>query len=149
MEESILNSTKKILGIGDGDLSFDLDIITHINSAFSHLQQLGVGPEAGFQITDATPKWADFLPAPADPAPPTYLPILNAVKVNVYLHVRYVFDPPQLQHLMGAIERQMQESDWRLNALRESADWIDPLPIPTASDELQELINIVDSQVIG
>src|SRR4051794_36627300 len=104
MEESILKSTKKVLGIGDTDLSFDLDIITHINSAFSHLHQGGIGPTAGFQIEGDTALWADFL------GKTITLPIANAVKTNVYLHVRYIFDPPQLQHLLGALERQMTES---------------------------------------
>ena len=122
MEQSILKSTKKILSIGDDDPSFDLDIITHINSAFSHLQQLGIGPAAGFQIEDENATWEDFLGTDAR------LPILNAVKTNVYLQVRYIFDPPQLSHVMQAMERQLQESDWRLNVLREETDWVDPDP---------------------
>ncbi len=48
MESSILNSTKKILGIDANYTAFDLDIITHINSVFSGLSQLGVGPIFGF-----------------------------------------------------------------------------------------------------
>ena len=54
MEQSILKSTKKILGIAEDYTVFDLDIITHINSAFSTLTQLGVGPVEGFIIEDDT-----------------------------------------------------------------------------------------------
>ena len=46
MEQSILKSTKNILGIADDYDVFDLQIMTHINSAFSTLTQLGVGPAA-------------------------------------------------------------------------------------------------------
>jgi len=127
MEQSILKSTKKILNINPDDTSFDLDIITHINSAFFHLQQLGIGPRGGFEIDDETAEWQDFLPPP-DPVPDSYIPTLSAVKTNVYLQVRYIFDPPQLAHVMQALERQLQESDWRLNVLREETDWVDPDP---------------------
>ena len=46
--DSILTSTKKILGIAEVYEVFDLDIITHINATFSVLDQLGVGPAGGF-----------------------------------------------------------------------------------------------------
>jgi uncharacterized protein YabN with tetrapyrrole methylase and pyrophosphatase domain len=61
MAQSILTSTKKILGIAQSDTSFDVDIVIHINSVFSVLQQLGVGPSSGFSIVDATANWEDFL----------------------------------------------------------------------------------------
>ena len=54
--ESILTSIKKLLGIEESYEIFDPDIILYINSAFSTLTQLGVGPEKGFSITDKTPK---------------------------------------------------------------------------------------------
>ena len=44
MGESILTSTKKLLGIEDDDTSFDLDVLIHINTALAILNQLGVGP---------------------------------------------------------------------------------------------------------
>lgn len=56
MTNSILNSTKKILGIAAEYKAFDLDIITHINSVFATLQQLGVGPVEGFMIDDEFPE---------------------------------------------------------------------------------------------
>ena len=56
MEKSILISTKKILGIAEDYTVFDLDIITHINTAFSTLTQLGVGPAEGFMNGTADEK---------------------------------------------------------------------------------------------
>ena len=45
MEESILISIKKLLGITKDDTDFDTDIIIHINSVLAVLSQLGVGPD--------------------------------------------------------------------------------------------------------
>ena len=43
--------------------SFDLDIISHINSEFSVLHDLGVGPQAGFVIEDEAVEWSAYLPS--------------------------------------------------------------------------------------
>ena len=59
--ESILTSIKKMLGIDADYKHFDADLIMHINSVFSILTQMGVGPTNGFSITDATEKWTDFI----------------------------------------------------------------------------------------
>jgi hypothetical protein len=61
---------------------------------------------------------------------------------------RAFFDPPQIWHILNAMTAQALESDTRLLMLREQTEWVNPDPQPTANDELQELINIVDSQVI-
>ena len=47
MNDSILNDIKKLLGIMESYEHFDADIIIHINTAFSTLTQLGVGPSEG------------------------------------------------------------------------------------------------------
>jgi hypothetical protein len=122
MEQSILKSTKKILNVSEDDTSFDLDIITHINSAFSHLHQLGIGPDAGFVIEDDSAEWADFL----NEESPLY--ILSAVKTNVHLRVRSIFDPPQMPHVLTAMQAQLLESDTRLLIMREETGWVDPDP---------------------
>ena len=46
--ESILTSIKKLLGIDAGYTHFDPDLIMHINSVFSILTQMGVGPRGGY-----------------------------------------------------------------------------------------------------
>lgn len=43
MDDSILTTIKKLLGIADMDESFDTDIIVHINTFLRRLNQLGVG----------------------------------------------------------------------------------------------------------
>jgi hypothetical protein len=127
MEQSILTSTKKILGVADADTSFDQDIITHINTAFSHLHQLGIGPVAGFVIEDENPEWDDFFQGA-----PT--PIESAAKTNVYLRVRMLFDPPDMQHVMQALKEQLLESDVRLSNMREELEWFLPIPVPPIID---------------
>jgi hypothetical protein len=125
METSILTSTKKILGIAEDYTVFDLDIITHVNSAFSTLTQLGVGPPEGFMITDAAANWDDFV---ADDFQ------YNPVKSYVFLRVRQLFDPPSTSYLIAAVEKQIQELEWRLNVHREETGWVDPNPPPVYPD---------------
>lgn len=114
---SILNDTKKILGIDAEYTAFDTDIIMHINNVFSTLNQLGIGPEFGFEILDATAEWEDFLGVDPDPR-------LNSVKTYIYLKVRMIFDPPTTSYLITAMEKQIQELEWRINQFRESIEWV-------------------------
>lgn len=118
METSILVSTKKILGIAEDYTVFDLDIITHINTAFSTLTQLGVGPAEGFMIEDDSVQWIDFI---ADDFQ------YNSVKTYIYLRVRQLFDPPATSYLIGAFNDQIKELEWRLNSHREETEWIPPV----------------------
>lgn len=110
MTDSILLSTKKILGIDANYTAFDIDIITHINSVFSDLNQLGIGPVDGFIIADEFTTWDLFLEND---------PRLNAVKSYMYLRVRLLFDPPQTSYLITSLKEQAKEMEWRLNVVRE------------------------------
>lgn len=104
MQESILTSIKKLLGITADYKHFDTDIIMHINSAFMILMQLGLGPKDGFSISDDSATWSDFI---GDKK------WLEAIKSYVYLRVRLLFDPPQNGTLMNAMEKQIAEFEWR------------------------------------
>lgn len=126
MENRILVSVKKLLGLDEAYPAFDLDIMTHINSVFSTLNQLGIGPDAGFMIEDATATWDTFL-ADIDGTPD---PKLNSVKTYMHLRVRLVFDPPQTSYLVDAYKEQIREIEWRLNVKREGEKWTDPDPAP-------------------
>jgi hypothetical protein len=110
MEESILKSTKKILGLDEAYTAFDHDVITHINAAFSILDQLGVGPEGGFAIEDDLTEWNEY-DVPFNQ--------LQLVKTYVYLKVRILFDPPGTSFLVNAANDQLREYEWRLNVFRE------------------------------
>lgn len=121
MENSILTSTKKILGISENDSGFDQDILVHINSVFSTLNQLGIGPVEGFMIEDTTPTWDAFLDGD---------PRLNSARSYMYLAVRMLFDPPQTSYLIDAMNKQKLEFEVRLNTYREETAWVDPTPVP-------------------
>lgn len=119
MSDSILDTTKKALGIhADYDV-FDPDIIMHINSAFATLHQLGVGPSEGFAIEDEVTTWDAFLGSNPNTR--------NSVKSYVYLKVRLLFDPPGTSYLIESLRRQAEEFEWRLNVLREETAWADPV----------------------
>ena len=107
METSILTSIKKLLGVAEDYTEFDEDIITHINSVFLNLTQLGVGPEEGFMIEDGTAVWEDFINNSVQ---------LQAVKTYVYLKVKLLFDPPLSSSVTESINRMIAELEWRLNA---------------------------------
>ncbi len=110
MEESILTSTKKILGLDADYTPFDLDVITHINAAFSILNQLGVGPEDGFSISSNTTAWNTY-GVPENQ--------LHLVKTYIFLKVRILFDPPGTSFLLESANSQIKEYEWRLSTFRE------------------------------
>ena len=110
--ESILTSIKKMLGIAEEYKQFDADIIIHINSVFTTLRQLGVGPSEGFYIENETVEWMDFITDPTK---------LQAVKSYIFMRVKILFDPASLgSATLAAYERQIQEFEWRLNLEAES-----------------------------
>lgn len=117
MSDSILTSTKKVLGIEEEYEVFDVDILMHINSVFSTLNQLGIGPVEGFSIQDKTTTWSAFLGDDIR---------LNSVKTYVFLRVRLIFDPPGTSYLINAIDKQAEQLEWRLNTYRETQDYTDP-----------------------
>jgi len=115
--QSILDSVKKMCGIDPSQTVFDLDIVTHINSVFSDLEQLGIGPVDGFMIEDNVPTWDAFL---GDD------PRLSSVKSYVYFRVRLMFDPPQTSYLIESFDKQIEKMEWRLHVTREGDAWTDP-----------------------
>lgn len=104
--ESILNSIKKLLGIDAAYPHFDADIIMHINSVFSILTQLGVGPSNGFSITGPDEKWSDFISENQNH--------FALVKSYMHLKVKLLFDPPLGSAVIESINRQISEFEWRL-----------------------------------
>lgn len=109
--ESILTSIKLLLGITEDYDYFDAQIITHINSVFMILTQLGVGPPEGFIINDKSNTWNEFIPDGKS---------LELVKSYVHLKVRTLFDPPSSSVVMESTNRMINEFEWRLNAAAES-----------------------------
>lgn len=106
MQDSILKSIKKLIGISDEDTSFDLDLIIHINSVFVALNQIGVGPKNVFSIINDQSVWNDFINDETN---------INNVITYVYLKVRILFDPPSNSSVLSSIERLLTELEWRLS----------------------------------
>lgn len=113
MTESILTSTKKVLGIGEDYLAFDPDIIMHINSVLAILHQLGIGPDEGFSIDGTSQTWEGLFGND---------PRLNFIKSYVYLKVRLMFDPPT-GSVLEAFNRQISEFEWRINVAVDKSKW--------------------------
>ena len=104
--DSILDSVKKDLGITVEYDHFDPDVIMGINSSFSILNQLGVGPETGFFISDRTSTWTDFLGSDKR---------LELVKTYVSKKTKQFFDPPQTGPMAEALERVLKELEFRIS----------------------------------
>lgn len=111
MEASILVSTKEILGLDADDDAFDLDIITHINTAFSVLYQMGVVSSA-VTITDVQNTWESLNLADE---------ILNMVRSYIFLKTQYIWDPPTTGFLIKAREDQIAELEYRMALYAEEA----------------------------
>lgn len=109
--ESILTSIKKMLGPSQEYDPFDPDIITHINSVFADLNQIGVGPEEGFRIEDDTTVWTDYLQDDLK---------LESVKSYMYLRTKLVFDPPLNASVIEAMQRDIDKWEWRLSIAAET-----------------------------
>lgn len=111
LEEKILSSIKKLLGLNDGVTVFDTDIVIHINTVFANLTQMGVGPQdnegknIGFRISTGNEVWGDFTDNDI---------LIENVKSYVYIKVKMVFDPPTSSALIDAYNAQAKELEWRL-----------------------------------
>ena len=103
--ESILTSIKKLLGIAEEYGDFDADLIMHINSVFSILTQLGVGPSEGFSIEDDSAVWTDFIPEKSR---------IEFVKSYMHLKVKLLFDPPLGSAVIDSMNRMISELEWRI-----------------------------------
>lgn len=121
--DSILTTIKKLLGVDEEYTHFDPDIIIAINTALMILAQLGVGPSTGFMITDKNAKWVDFFGDRKD---------IEGVKTYIHLKSKLLFDPPSNSFLVDAMERQVKETEWRLNV---QVDDPTPITTPTTTEE--------------
>ena len=106
MNESILLSIKKVLGIAAEDTSFDVDLIMHINSVLMVIMQEWYGVDHAFQIENATATWEDFLGENETD--------YNGLKTYIALRVRLIFDPPSNSAVLEAMRKEMEDLEWRM-----------------------------------
>ncbi len=114
--ESILTSIKKLLGIAEEYTHFDADLIMHINSVFSILTQIGVGPAEGFSIKDESSVWSDFVPEKSK---------WELIKSYMYMKVKLLFDPPLNSAVIESANRIISELEWRILVAAESEKTIE------------------------
>lgn len=118
--ESILDSVKKDLNVSLDDNFFDPELIMHINTVFSILTQLGVGPKSGFSISDNTAVWTDYLGESN---------FTNIVKSYLSKKVKVLFDPPSTGPLSEALNKTISELEWRIMVI------VDPIMEEDYDDE--------------
>ena len=98
---TILEDTKKAIGIMPGYDAFDDQILMHINTARMDLAQLGtkcgvtIEKDTGWQVFDEI----------ADEA---------AIKSYIAMKVKLIFDPPSNSFLVSAYQKLIEEAAWRL-----------------------------------
>lgn len=110
-DESILDSVKKSLGITTDCTDFDSEIIMHINSGFSILNQLGVGPLTPFYIEDKTAVWSSF----------DSTDVIRLARSYMFLKVKLIFDPPTVASVLTAYQSMTAEYEWRLNIMTDTS----------------------------
>ena len=129
MNESILNSIKKLLGIMPEYTDFDPDVMFFINTVFPILRQLGCGPKEGFTITGSETKWSEYLEDDKN---------LESVKLFIYLKVKLGFDPPAASAHMEAYKETIKELEWRIKEECEFDFSIDEYVKPTDEEDNDE-----------
>jgi hypothetical protein len=120
--DSILDSVKQSLGLAPEFTAFDLDVTLFTNASFCSLQQLGVGGDSGFVISDNSTLWTQYV---------TELLYLGMVKHYIFLYVKMAFDPPSTSFGLEAIQKMLIELGWRINV---SVEHINP-PSPPGEEE--------------
>lgn len=119
LETSILKTVRDVSGLNKEDDTFDLELITYVNGAFSNLQQMGIGPADGFSIEDDTASWTDFVSEDA---------LIKNLRTYICLSVKLLFDPPTTSFVLNMFKEQIDEQAWRLNLMEQTAPPAEPVP---------------------
>ena len=120
--ESILETIKKLLGLTKEYVSFDSDILVHINTVFSTLTQMGIGPKDGFTITGYEQKWVEYVTSSDLKT--------QQVKSYIYLKVKSLFDPSANGNITQAMDRAIAEMEYRLYIEE------DNIPVTVTTEEI-------------
>ena len=109
---SILESTKAVLGIPKDHTAFDKQVIMHINSVFTILNQLGADK---FTITGYDETWDDYFSKYKD---------LDLEFIESYLpmKVRMMFDTPTSGTTAEAFNKLIAEYEWRIRITFDEKD---------------------------
>lgn len=105
MSDSVLLSIKQMLGISPEDTSFDVNVIMSINTALTILMDLGLTEVEDEIVIDDDMTWDDLLGGRTD---------IEYVKTYVYQKVKMIFDPPTSTAAIDAMQRSINELEWRI-----------------------------------
>lgn len=111
--DSILQSMKCALGPSGTYDIFDPQVAMFINGILNYINQLGAGVP-GFQISDGSETWADFIPDDTE----RYM----QASLYMYCKLRLYFDPPANSFLVTNLEKLASEAEWRLNVQADPGD---------------------------
>ena len=105
MSDSVLSSTKQMLGISPEDTSFDVNVIMSINTALTILMDLGLTEVEDQIVTSNKMTWDELLGGRTD---------IEYVKTYIYQKVKMIFDPPTSTAAIDAMQRSISELEWRI-----------------------------------
>lgn len=118
VSDSILSSVKKLIGIQPEDKSFDLDIIFHINTAFSTLFQIGV-IQKPYMITSKDNIYSELNFGDK-------IDILSLVRIYLYYKVKLGFDSSTSSaNVISSLKELIAETEWRLHVAFNDEDTFD------------------------
>lgn len=105
MSNSILETVRRGCQIDQDCDDFDQDLLPIVNSVFSKLSQLKVGPDEGFEITGPKEKWNDYV---------SDKKLLGYIKEYVLKSSRLRFDPPASSTILDAFKEEIKELEWNI-----------------------------------
>lgn len=108
--EKVLETVRKILGGDMIDRHFDPEIIIHINTTIATLDQLGVTFTK--RIVDEDTTWDELVP---DTQP------IEWIKTYIPCKVKMIFDPPTGSSAMSALEKVIDECEFRIHMASDSS----------------------------
>ena len=98
---TILEDTKKALGIVPGYDAFDDQILMHINTSRMDLVQLGAKCNTPIEKTTG---WDTF----------DNIDDESAIKSYIAMKVRLIFDPPSNSFVVTSYQKLIEEAAWRI-----------------------------------
>lgn len=108
-DNNILDSVKKYcrISLESGVTAYDDELIGHINTVLMMLNQMGVGPESGFELIDGSETWDQIIPDSIK---------YSGIKDYVKIKVRLLFDPEAFTpNAKESANEMLREIEWRLN----------------------------------
>lgn len=98
---TILDDTKKALGIVPGYDAFDDQILMHINTARMELTQIGAKCS---DVIEKDTGWDVF----------AEIEDQSAIKSYIAMKVRLIFDPPSNSFVVTSYQKLIEEAAWRI-----------------------------------